>query len=103
MYGVWHGAVVRGQRRPWAARITGLGGKYTFEREFLRGWFDYTHSKRGHLYFALPPGIYDVFEPLQGKKHYRAYLLVDKQGEVSEISKEEAIKCLKNMELVSTF
>jgi hypothetical protein len=103
MYGVWWGDVVRSQRRPWVARITGIDPVYQFKREFVKGWFDFTNYQpagiRGRIYFALAPGVYDAFEPLQGKKHYRAFLIVDNDGNVKEASKDEVIQCLKNLGL----
>ena len=84
--------------RAWVARLTGLHPTYGFTREFLRGQRDYSRANskgsRGvYLYYALPPGLYEVSEPLSWKQT-RRYFVRSSRGTYEEISREEVIACL---------
>lgn len=98
MYSIWWGYVMQGIR-PYAAKITGFDPVYTFKREFVRGYWDYSHaSKRTgkRIYFPLEPNsIYDCFENEQGKRHWRGFILTNNQGDWQEITKEQVIEWLK--------
>lgn len=99
MYAIWWGCVTRGHR-PFAAKITGLDDKWSFKREFVQGYWDFSQAKHNkafgkRIYFPLEPNtIYDVSEVGQGDYRYRAFLLTDNQGDWEEISKEEVVKWL---------
>lgn len=102
MYGLFHASVERGVGgQPWVAALTGLCPTYGFKREFVRGVRDYTYAATHTgrvtgvtMYFALPPGIYDTYDP--GSKPFRNLIRVDDNGDLYPISKEEVIQCLKN-------
>lgn len=101
MYGVIY-SLADGETRPWVARITGFHPDYLFQREFVRGVYDYSYVSRSnrrrniYMYFAVPPGLYDVQEYVNTSRPRRYFAQVNEDGDVSEISKEELIKCLKN-------
>lgn len=83
----------KGLTDPWVARITGLDNKFGFCREFVNGEKDYSlansvGSRGVYLYFALSPGIYEVFEKLAWKQHRRFFIRVENDT-YSEISKAE--------------
>lgn len=100
MYAIWWGYVEKGHY-PFAAKITGFDSKYTFKREFVQGYHDYTDATKSRrygvrVYFPLEPNtIYDVREVGQGDYRYRAFLLTDNLGGWQEISKEEVVEWLK--------
>jgi hypothetical protein len=90
---------------PWAARLTGLCPKYGFRREFINGIKDWTHvkkAKRGerwpgvYIYYAVPPGLYEINHRMSKGRQYREYILVLEGGELKTISKDEAKKEFKN-------
>lgn len=107
MYAVWsaeliNGSAYRGRRpRPWAARLTGLDDRWGFAREFVKGVYDYTYARKSqsrgvYLYFALAPGLYELYRPISWKHEERYFARVDEQGELHKITREEVIECLKN-------
>lgn len=84
--------------RPWVALINGLCPKYEFHRGFLRGAVDYREAdKRGsrgvYLYFALPPGLYEVYERLDHHRSRRYFVQVANLA-VTEVSKKEVLTCM---------
>lgn len=100
MYGVLRVRLIVGSNRwpsrpkPWVARIAGLSDQYEFQRDFVRGYWDYTYSTKGAgkntcMYFPLPPGIYEVYYPTSWKHEYRGFMRVDKAGDLHDISREE--------------
>lgn len=89
------------REKPWVARLGGLCAQYGLQREFVRGVYDYTYAtkqngKNTYLYFNLPPGLYEVYQPTSWKHERRYFVCVTEDGEVQEISKDEAVECLKN-------
>lgn len=99
MYGLIVAEVTSGYGgQPWVARLTGFDPVYQFRREFLRGTYDYSRAfksrRRGvYLYFAVPPGIYDVWEN-HYTRGFRYFARVTDDGDVIKISREEVIACL---------
>jgi hypothetical protein len=92
--------MARPELKPWVARILGPDPKYGFKREFIHGQRDYTFSNsvgsRGiYEYFALTPGIYEVNERLTWKRARRYFVRVE-GTEITEISKDEVLECLKS-------
>lgn len=90
---------------PWVARLVGLDDTYGFKREFIRGVIDRTYARdkvgRGtRYYFAVPPGLYDVYESISRSKCRRYFVQVDDMGDVTEIEREEVVECLKNNTLL---
>lgn len=82
---------------PWVARITGPDPRFGFAREFLRGQKDYSEANsvgsRGvYLYFALPPGIYEVNDLVSWKRTDRYFCRVEGE-KIYRISKEEVKAC----------
>lgn len=76
--------------KTWLARITGTGGKYGLEREFVNS-VDKETSKSGRTgtaFYVLDDGIYESNEPR--KRLGRRYWLVS-GGEVTEIDRDTAL------------
>lgn len=107
MYGVLAIRLIVGSSRwpsrpkPWVSRITGTNSQFGLAREFIRPVYDYTYASKGtgkntHAYFALPPGIYEVYYPTSWKHEYRGYIEVDEQGDLHDITREDVDTCLKN-------
>lgn len=89
------------RERPWIARVTGLSKQFGLDREFVKGVYDYTHATKANgkgtcLYFSLPPGLYEVYQPTSWKHERRYFVRVTEDGEVQEIGKDEVVECLKN-------
>jgi hypothetical protein len=87
--------------RPWVARLGGLDDRFGFARTFIKGVYDYTYATRGtgkntYLYFALPPGLYEVYWPTSWKHEYRGFRRVDECGNVHDMTEQEVLECLKN-------
>lgn len=108
MYGVIRAKCIRGSAawgsrpKPWVAHLTGLDSHFGFAREFVRGVYDYTYATKSglhgvYLYFAIPPGLYEVYWPISWKHEYRGFRRVDEFGNVHDIEREEVIECLKNV------
>lgn len=88
----------------WTARITGIDDKSQPVREYLQGQRDYseansTGSRGIFVYYALPPGIYEVSDRYHWRK-VRHYFCRVEGTEIIEISKDEVIECLKSAESV---
>lgn len=107
MHGVVSAEWIKGGGRfasrphPWVARLTGLDPRFTFQREFVKGVYDYTYARRSQsrgvmVYFFLAPGLYDVFYPTSWKHERRYFIRVDEHGDIHEIEREKVIQCLKN-------
>lgn len=100
MYGVIVTRVARGSGGwPWCARLLSAGGKYGLEREFIRGTPDYTFTRQRRgtlLVFPVPPGLYEVQDNINQSRGRRYFARVDDAGEITEISREEMLTCLKN-------
>lgn len=83
----------------WVARLIGLDEKFGFAREFMRGQADWSQAKmtgsRGiFMYYPLTPGIYEINERLSWKHTRRYFIRVDDDIIITEITREEAIRCL---------
>lgn len=113
MYGVIAVRLIIGssrwQRRPkpWVARLTGLDDHYGFAREFIRATYDYSYATKANgkgtcMYFAMPPGFYEVYWPTSWKHDYRGFRRVDEYGNVNTITREEVCECLKKSASEST-
>lgn len=107
MYGTIKAELIRGaawasRPRPWVARLTGLDRKFGLAREFVKGVPDYTHASgkaggRGiYIYWALPPGLYEIYRPVSWKHEERFYFRVDNDGELHIVTRDEVLECLKN-------
>jgi hypothetical protein len=107
MYSVLSAEYIKGSAwasrpKPWVARLTALDTRWGFTREFIKGVSDYTHvnGKRGgrgiYIYFAMPPGVYEVYYPISWKHDRRYFARVDEKGNITEITRDEVIECLKN-------
>ena len=110
MYGVIYAELIRGaginfspRPRPWAAHLIGLDTRWGFQRVFVKGVYDYTHArgKRGgrgiYIYFALAPGLYEVYYPISWRHERRYFVSVDPRGDIHEIPREKVVECLKNV------
>lgn len=86
--------------RPWVARLAGLDDRWGFLREFVKGVYDYTYAtqkgKNVWVYFALGPGLYEVYYPTSWKHEERYFIIVDEDGIEQKITKSEVIECLKS-------
>lgn len=85
----------------WVARILGLDEQYGFSREFVHGPTDWsaaktTGSRGAYRYYALTDGIYEVNERLSWK-HVRRYFIRVVNETITEIDREEAIRCLNDI------
>lgn len=100
-----HGALRPGQSpRPWVARLTGYQQEEwqvfgRFERLFLRGQRDFSHTNRSgsrgiFLYYALKPGLYEVNERTSWTNTRRYYCVVADDTTITEVTREEAIAWL---------
>lgn len=106
MYGLIKAEWIRGvgwasRPMPWVARLTGTDPHWGFQRQFIKAAFDYTYARKSggrgiYLYFALPPGIYEVYYPTSWKRERRYFARVNEAGEVFEITCEEVFECLKS-------
>ena len=86
------------KKQVWVARLLSYDGYLNFEREFTKGQRDYTDANgtgsRGiFIYYPLTPGIYEVHSRPTWQRTRRYFCRVT-GTQITEISKEEAIKCL---------
>lgn len=107
MYGVIRAELIRGtawaaRPRPWVARLRGLDPRWGFQREFVRGVFDYTYARgkyggRGiYVYWSLAPGCYEVYRPISWRSEERFFIRVANDGEWHKIPREEVERCLSD-------
>lgn len=87
--------------RPWVAQICGLDDKWGYQREFMRGVYDYTRtnnvgSRGTRIYYHLPPGIYEVDRPVTWRRRERFFCRVDNNGDIHKLTREEVDECLKS-------
>lgn len=88
--------------KPWVARIVGRGPRYDgMEREFLDGQIDYsgansTGSRGVMLYYAVPPGLYEVNARETWTRSRRYFVLVDDEARMREVTRQEAEQWLRN-------
>lgn len=100
--GKWYRGATYGSRpRPWVARIVDLHPKYKFAREFIKPITDTGFRAINTcpilcLYFAMPPGVYEISQPIPrtrfGKE--RAYVLAF-NGDLKDISESEVLDWLR--------
>lgn len=106
MYGVLGIRLIVGSSRwpsrpkPWVARISGADSQFGLKRDFIRPVYDYTYASKGtgkntYVYFAMPPGIYEVYYPTSWKHDYRGFILVNEQGDLQDITREDVDTWLK--------
>ena len=85
----------------WVARVRGVSEDgLRFDRQFVNGTRDYSEANsigsRGvFCYYPLGDGVYEVNDRYKWGKVRRYFLLVQ-DGQKREITKEEAIQCLRN-------
>lgn len=87
--------------RPWVARLNGVDPHWGFQREFVKGVYDYSYSSKGtgkntYIYYHLAPGLYELYYPISWKHDERYFARVSDDGEIERITKDEVIECLKN-------
>lgn len=108
MYGVVRAELIKGvvhpsRPNPWVARLAGLDARWGFQRQFIKAVYDYTYArgKRGgrgiYLYFAMPPGLYEVYYPTSWKHDRRYFARVDDNGDITEITRDEVMECLTSV------
>lgn len=78
---------------PYVRRVTGLHHSGRLRTERLDGQIDYSDANscgsRGvHLYYWLSPGLYEVREQVNWKRH-RIYYVEARDGECHEITLEQ--------------
>lgn len=83
----------------WLAHLVGHDG-HRFVREWPNGVRDYSEANRSgsrgiFVYYALPDGIYEVNDRYHWNKVRRYYIRVS-DATITEITREEAIACLKS-------
>lgn len=83
---------------PWVARIYDSGDGRAFAREFVAGRKDYSlgnslGSRGVYLYYALPPGVYEVNAPRSWRRTERYFIAVN-EGRVTRISADEVRRWL---------
>lgn len=92
----------------WVAEIVGFSAKFRYNREFLRGHADYTYANskgsRGIMInYVLESGkIYEVYHLTTGSRIRRYFCTVRDDGEITEITETEVVKCLRSR-LASTY
>lgn len=84
-----------GQPRPWVARIKWDPELRRLHRDFQRGDKDYSEANsvgsRGvFLYFAIEPGLYEVFSLPAWRKTRREFLLVENEDHTRKLTQAEA-------------
>lgn len=89
--------IMSGRGTPWVARLLGRTAR-GFRREFAEGVKDYTHANsvgsRGvYVFYALPPGLYEVNEPVRWRRNDRYFIQVA-DGRWKRITREEVERCL---------
>lgn len=93
--------------RPWLARVRSIDAAGRVDREFVRYQTkDYSQANsqgsRGvYLYYTLSDGLYEVNERTSWTRARRYFLRVE-NGKSSEISREEAVRCLSASASAST-
>ncbi len=90
----------RDKSRPWVARLTDLDPVYGFKREFVKGQKDYSlansiGSRGVYVYYPLKSGLYEVHERLTWKRTRRYFIRVQ-DAKITEIAREEVLRCLAN-------
>jgi hypothetical protein len=80
--------------RPWVARITGCDERHGLARTFVDGQIDFTHANstgsRGiMLYFALAPGVYEVYARVSWTRSRRYFCQAHEDTSITEITREE--------------
>lgn len=95
-------SILEGMGAPyWCAKITGFDPKYKYAREFLKPKKDYSESNsvgsRGiFLFYILENNcLYEVSKPITWKKLRRYFCVVDNNGEIIEIKKEDVDQWIK--------
>lgn len=85
---------------PWVAHIVGFDEQFGYKRVFMPRVYDYSHaSKSGKgtvIYFFLPPGLYEIYEPVSWKRDERYFIRANHDGTYEQLNREELDKCLKN-------
>ena len=103
-----HGSIVcrwtRGpDSHPWCARLLGLDEKCGFRREFIKGIYDYTYtsryagSKTVLIFYAVPPGIYQVYDNINRSRGRKYFVRVTDEGEIVEIERDDVLECLRKL------
>lgn len=88
----------------WCAEILGTDPKYRYKRKFIRGKKDYSiangKGSRGLYYeWILESGhIYEVKEQLSWSRTARYFCTVDNDGNVVNLSEEDASKMFKKID-----
>lgn len=98
-----------GQKRlkPWVAKIIGTDDKYGLKREFIRpqtkdfSRANSTGSRGIYAYYTLDDGVYEINRRVSWKKADRYFVRVN-DGQITEISREEVLACLKSDSSAST-
>ena len=96
--GRYAGYLGRNKSKPWVARLIGLDEKFTFAREFVCGYTDYSRASgtgaRGiYKLYTLDDGLYEVNERISWK-HVKRYFVRARDGQIEQITREEVIECL---------
>ena len=85
--------------RPWCCQIINHG--CGIERQFLHGQYDWTkcnsvESRGGRLFFILETGkLYEYYTHVSWGRSKRSFCIVQGDGEIKDLCKEEADKWLK--------
>ena len=62
----------------------------------MNGLLDHSLKPRElYIYFALPPGLYEINVPIFLSGEFRRKFYLCEDGKTHKISKEDAIECLK--------
>jgi len=94
---VWQ--MTKPELEPWVDRIVGINGG-ALTRERVKGVRDYTRATgvgaRGiYIWYHLRPGIYEINERVSWRKA-RRYFVEAANGMLTELTRDEVIKCLTN-------
>lgn len=86
--------------RCWVAQITGLSDQYGFERRFIRGHRDYSHSNnkgsRGiYGYFVLHEGCYYEVQSRPSWSRVDRYFCRVSDGAITRVHAKEVIAWLR--------
>jgi hypothetical protein len=88
--------------RPWVARITGPDTRYGLARRFVEGQIDFSQANsvgsRGvMLYFALAPGVYEVYARVSWTRSRRYFCQAHEDASITEMTREEVEQWLARL------
>jgi hypothetical protein len=107
VHGVWRaelikfGGIRQSRPTPWVARITASDKRWKYKREFINPIYDYSNASNSGkgtvLYFALAPGVYEVYYPVNIRWDVQKFIKVLDNGDIEDIGEDEVNEWLKTI------